>query len=180
VRRSRLLLGAALVPVLALGACGDDEADPTAEATAGIAAVVAGRVGVAPTQVAVACPEELVVEAGVEFTCAVTIAEADPIDLDFAVTIEGVVELQRAVVPTADAETYLAGQLAGPAEGAVQVDCGEAPLLVADIGDQLRCDAVRPDGTPHTVVVEILTLDGTVRYQVEPANGATTTTAPPP
>ena len=166
--------------VLVLG-CGEDEVDPGAEAAEGVAAVVAERLDTAPDDVAVTCPEDVAVEPGAEFACRVVVADAEPVDLDLVVGADGTVELRRAVIPTAAAEAYLVGELAGPAEGPVTADCGATPLLVADVGDDLRCEVVRSsDGAVHTVTVTVLALDGTVRYRVEAAGAvpsATTTTA---
>jgi hypothetical protein len=76
-------------------------------------------------------------------------------------------------VPTEAAEAYLVAELSTVAEGPVQVDCGVAPWLVADVGDDLRCEVVRgSDGAVLPVVVTVLALDGTVRYRVEPAGTA--------
>jgi hypothetical protein len=176
----------ALAVVVAAAGCGATEAepDPIGEAEAGIAAVLAERLDVAEDEILVACPADLEVEVGTAFACAVTIGAADPVDVDLAVEADGTVELQRAVIPTDAVETYLAAELAGPAEGPVEPDCGEPPLLVADVGDELRCEVVRTaDGAVRPVVVTVLALDGTVRYRVEaPAAPTTTTatTAPPP
>lgn len=167
-------------------ACGDDDADPAGEAAAGVAAVVSARLGAGAGAVIVTCPEDLVVEAGAQFACAVAVGGAEPVDVDLVVAVNGNVELRRAVVPTDAAEDYLVAELAGPAEGPVQADCGDAPLLVADVGDELRCEVVRSaDGAVRTVAITVLALDGTVRYRVEPAGsvpgstGATSTTSPP-
>jgi hypothetical protein len=172
----------ALVVVLLLAACGEEEPDPVAEAEAGVQAVLVERLDAEPEDVVVTCPAELEVAPGTTFACSVAVADADPIDVDLAVDADGVVELRRAVVPTAAAETYLEGELAGPAEGPVTVDCGDAPLLVADVGDELRCDVTRTDdGSIRPVVVTVLTLDGTVRYRVEaPTTTTTTSTTAPP
>ncbi len=165
---------------LAAGGCGSEEAaDPVAEAEAGLAAVLAERLDAEVDDVAVACPEDLVVEAGVEFACDVAVAGADAVAVDLAVAADGTVELRRAVVPTAAVEDYLATELAGPAEGPVEPRCGDHPLVVADVGDELRCQVERTaDGAEHDVVVTVLAVDGTVRYRVE-APATTTTTAAP-
>lgn len=169
-----------LAGVLVFAACGDDEApDPGQEAAAGVAAVVAERLDVEAQDVRVACPVGLDVEVTSTFTCSVAVPGADPVDLELSVAADGTVELQRAVVPTEAAEEYLVGELSGPAEGDVEVDCGEAPLLVADVDDDLRCEVVRvADGAVRSVVVTVLALDGTVRYRVE-APGSVAGPSPP-
>lgn len=171
---------AALASVLLVAACGDDEQpDPGEEAAVGVAAVVAERLNTAAGEVRVTCPRDLDVEVTPVFTCAVGVAGAEPVEVGLAVAADGTVELQRAVVPTEAAEQYLVGELAGPAEGDVEVDCGDAPLLVADVGDDLRCEVVRvADGAVRTVVVTVVALDGTVRYRVE-APGTVTGPSPP-
>jgi hypothetical protein len=172
-------LAVVVLLTVALAACGDDEADPGAEAAAGVAGVVAERLGTDVADVVVTCPEELDIEATPSFTCSVSVADAEPVDVPLSVASDGTVELQRAVVPTDAAETYLEGELAGPAEGDVDADCGEAPLLVADVGDDLSCEVVRAaDGATRTVTVTVLGLDGTVRYRVEPA-GTVAGSSPP-
>lgn len=179
---------AALVALAGAGfmaACGEeaDVADPGAEAEAGVQAVLVERLDAEPEEIVVTCPDDLAVEPGTTFTCAVSVTEAEPVDVDLAVGADGVVELRRAVVPTGAAETYLEDELTGPAEGPVTVDCGDVPLLVADVGDELECDVTRSDdGSIRPVVVTVLTLDGTVRYRVEaaPTTTSTPTTAPPP
>ena len=184
---SRRRGAAALVVAVVLGGCGDDEPpDPGAEAADGVAAVLAERLDTTPEEIAVTCPDDVAVDPGGEFVCQVAVAGAEPVELDLVVGADGTVELRRAVIPTQAAEAYLADELAGPAEGPVTAECGSAPLLVADVGDDLRCEVVRSsDGAVHAVTVTVLALDGTVRYRVEAAGavpGATTTTgttAPP-
>lgn len=173
---------AAVVLALVLTACGDsDEPDPGAEAEAGVRAVLVERLEAEPEDIVVTCPDELAVAPGTTFACSVAVGEADPVDVELAVGDDGIVELRRAVVPTTAAETYLEAELAGPAEGEVTVDCGDAPLLVADVGDALQCDVTRTDdGSTRPVVVTVLSLDGTVRYRVEAATTTTSTIAPPP
>jgi hypothetical protein len=178
----------AFAVLVAVGGCSEEKPDPAAEAAAGVKDVLVERLESDPDDVVVTCPEDLAVEPGVTFACAVRVAGADPVDIDLAVGADGTVELRRAVVPTAAAETYLVGELTGPAEGPVSADCGTAPLLVADVGDELRCEVVRADdGAVRTVTVTVLALDGTVRDRVEaepavPPVETTTTlpTAPPP
>jgi hypothetical protein len=79
-------------------------------------------------------------------------------------------------------EAYLAAELAAPAEGPVDPDCGDDVLLVADVGDELRCTVVRSvDGVDRDVIVTVLGVDGTVRYQVQgPTTTTTTATTTPP
>ena len=177
---------AAVAVALAVAAvgCGDERPDPGEEAAAGVAAVIADRLGPDAAEVDVTCPEDLPIDAVVEFVCDVAVGEAEPVPVDLSVSADGTVRLLRAVVPTGAAEDYLAAELTGPAEGPVEVDCGAAPILVADVGDPLRCEVVRTaDGAVHGVVVTVLALDGTVRYAVEPAApvagsaGTTATTA---
>ena len=175
-----------LLAALAFAACGDEEVDPGAEAAAGVADVLAERLDAPTDDVAVTCPDDVSVEPGVDFVCAVAVADADPIDIDLAVGADGTIQLRRAIVPTEAAEAYLIAELTAPAEGPVTADCGSAPLLVADVGDDLRCEVVRAsDGAVRTVTVTVLALDGTVRYRVEAAGtvpgsaGSTSTTSPP-
>jgi hypothetical protein len=185
MRRTVAVLAVAVTAAASAG-CGDDTADPAAEAAAGVQAVLVERLATEPEQVVVTCPEDLAVDPGVTFSCSVAVAEAAPVDVDLAVAADGTVELRRAVVPTRAAEDYLVGELLGPAEGPVTADCGNAPLLVADVGTDLRCEVVRgSDGEVRTVTVTVLALDGTVRYRVEAAGtvtgsaGPTSTTLPP-
>lgn len=168
--RAAAAMVVATVAVALGGGCGDDEEpDPVAEAEVGIAAVVAERLDAKGTDVAVDCPAELELAPGTEFACAITVAGAEPVDVALAVTADGAVELRRAVIPTAAAEAYLAAELAGPAESPVEPDCGDTVLLVADVGDDLRCQVIRAsDGSVYPVILTVLSLDGTVRYRVEP------------
>jgi len=169
--------GAAVLAVLA--GCGEDGQTSAEEAEAGIAAAVGDRLrgaGDGSVAVVASCPEDLDIEEARTFRCEVTVEGGEPLAVDLAVDATGTVDLRQAVIPTDAAEDYLAGELATPAEGPVTVDCGDAPLLVADVGDEVTCDVVRDaDGAARTVVVTVLTTDGTVRYEVR---GATTTTAP--
>lgn len=158
----------AFVAGYAVAGCGDDGPDPIAEAEAGVASVIADRLEAKREDIVVTCPEELELEPGVDFVCAVGVGPAAPVDVALLVAEDGTVELTRAVIPTAAAEAYLAAELTGPAEGPVQPHCGDAPLLVADVGDELRCEVVRTtDGAVRPVVLTVLALDGTVRYRVE-------------
>jgi hypothetical protein len=179
-RRPVAVTLAGVVVLAALAACGDDDPppDPAAETEAGIRTVLAERLATDARDVAVRCPDDVEVVAGTAFTCSVAVAGAAPFDVDLGVADDGTVELRKAVIPTADAEAYLADKLAGPAEGPVVPDCGDAPVLVAAVGDELRCQVVRTgDGATSTVVLTVLGLDGNVRYRVEPV--VTTTTALP-
>ena len=56
---------------------------------------------------------------------------------------DGHATLTSAVIPTQAAEAYLAGELAGPAQSDVTVDCGDLALLIGAVGDALTCEAVR-------------------------------------
>ena len=181
--RGTLAAGLAAVIVVLGAGCGDDPPDPAAEAEAGVAAVIAERLGPDAGDVVVNCPEDLPIDAVVQFVCDVAVGDAEAVPVDLSVSPDGTVRLLRAVVPTGAAEDYLAAELTGPAEGPVEVDCGTAPILVADVGDPLRCEVVRTaDGAVHGVVMTVLALDGTVRYAVEPAApvaGSTATTTTP-
>lgn len=156
-----------------LAGCGDDGPDAASEAAAGVAAVIAERVDVPVEDVEVVCPEDLEVAAGISFSCEVAVAGGEAVAIPLKVAADGTIELERAVIPTDAAEAYLTGQLTGPAEAPVATDCGDAALLVAAVGDELRCTAIRTsDGSTHAVVVTVVALDGTVRYRVEPATGS--------
>lgn len=161
-------------------ACGvDEQPDPGAEAADGVAAVVAQRMRIEPDAVAVVCPDDLPEDPGTRFACSVEVPGGEPVEVDLVIGDAGTVELLRAVVPAAAAEDYLRSELAGPAEGPVEVDCGDAPLLVADVGDELGCEVVRTtDGALRSVTITVLGLDGTVRYRVEATDTAPGTTAP--
>lgn len=164
--------GGAAVLSLGLAACGDDGPSAVEEAEAGIADVVARRLGAAAGHVVAACPDDAAVEPGVTLRCQVVVGGDAPVTLDLAVGDDGGVDLQHAVIPTAAAEAYLARELATAAEGPVSPDCGDTALLVAAVGDQLRCSVVRQsDGAVRSVVVTVLSNDGTVRYLVEAAPG---------
>jgi hypothetical protein len=92
----------------------------------------------------------------------------------FAIGEAGSVSPAVAVIPTAAVERYLATELATAAEAGVDVDCGEAPLVVHDVGETFACTVVRSsDGASFDVTVEVRSLDGSVTYTV----AATTTTA---
>jgi hypothetical protein len=181
--RSARLVGALVGAFgLVVGACGEEEEpDPIAEAEAGIVDVIAERLDATADDIAVTCPADLVVEAGARFDCDVVVHDAAPIAVDLAVSENGIVELQRAVIPTDAVEDYLEAELAVAAEGPVETDCGTEPLLVADVGDELRCDATRSaDGAARIVVVTVLAADGTVRYRVETPPTTTTSLPAPP
>lgn len=164
------LVGAATL-ALGLAACGDDEPSAVEQAEAGIADVVTERLGDdAPGDVVADCPDDAAVEPGATLRCEVVVGDDDPVTLELAVGDDGGVDLQHAVIPTAAAEAYLARELATAAEGPVTPDCGDTALLVADVGAELRCDVVRQsDGAARSVVVTVLSNDGTVRYVVEAA-----------
>ena len=169
-----LLLGA----VGGLAACGDEEVDRVGEAEAGIATALGERLGADVAGVTVACPDDASLEAGTSLACEVTVGDGTAQDVSFTIGEAGVVSPTEAVIPTAAVETYLAEELATPAESAVEVDCGEATLVVHDVGGTLTCTAVRSaDGVAFDVIVEVRSLDGSVTYTVV---ATTTTTAPPP
>jgi len=159
------LAGAAL-----LGACSSE--DRVGEAEEGIAQVLAERLDGAT--VVVTCPEDADLEEGASLSCDVAIGDADPLEVPFEVGASGSVRLAASVLPTPAVEQHLRTELAGPAEGEVEVDCGDDPLLVRDIGGTFMCDVTRiTDGVGFTVAVEVQSLDGSITFTV----ATTTTTA---
>lgn len=174
-------LGALAIVVVLIGGCSDD--DRVGEAEAGIAEVFADRLDVA--DVTVRCPDDAALESGSDLSCEVSVGRSDPQAIAFAIGEEGSVSPTVAVIPTTAVEGYLASELATSAGGEVEVDCGDAPLVVHDVGGTFSCDAVRTsDGVGFDVAVEVRSLDGSVTYTVAtttPTTVATTTTlAPPP
>jgi hypothetical protein len=174
------LLAAVVAVGAALGACGDDGQDVATEAEAGVVAVLAERLDVPVSGIAVACPDDLDLEPGSAFSCDVgvtgdgTATYEAPIEL--AVADDGTIELQRAVIPAAAARDYLTAELEPTAEGPVSVDCGPDALLVRSVGESFDCTATRTaDGVQFRVVVNVVAVDGTVDYRVE----RTTTTVGP-
>lgn len=165
---------AALVAAGLLGACSEPQ-DRVGDAEAGIADAFAERLAV--EDVVVTCPDDAELESGTDLACEVSVGGAEPQPVAFAVGEGGAVSPAVAVIPTAAVEEYLAVELATAAEGAVEVDCGDAPLAVHDVGGTFPCEVVRAsDGAAFDVTVEVRSLDGSVTYTV----AATTTTAPPP
>ncbi|MDQ3293569.1 MAG: DUF4333 domain-containing protein [Actinomycetota bacterium] len=159
--------------------CGEEE-DPVVEVEAGVAAVLAERLGSTVEAVTVDCPADAALEEGAELACAVSVAGDDAVDLRLVIGPAGSVELTRAVVPTDDAEAYLVGQLTRPAEGPVDVDCGEQTLVVRDVGETFPCEVRRQaDGATFDVTVTVFSLDGQVRHRVEPTTTTTPLAAPP-
>ncbi|MBA2495681.1 MAG: hypothetical protein H0V33_01035 [Acidimicrobiia bacterium] len=164
---------AVLLAALALGACGDvDGAEPVDAVESGLAAVVADRLELMATDVVVTCPrEEGDVAAGAELACVVAVGAGEDVTtvtVPLAIGTDGEVVLRSAVVPSASAEAYLAGELAVAAGGPVEVGCGTGALLVVAVDSTFGCAATRADGGTFTVTVTVETLDGAVRYEVEP------------
>ena len=180
MRRAAVLLPLLLLAVSA-SACGDDQ-DVVAEAEAGVATVLADRLAVPASAIAVTCPEDLELDPGVAFTCGVTLtddsaAPTSEVGIDLAVAEDGTVQLQRAVIPVEAAEAYLATSMEPTAEGPVTVDCGAERLIVRSVGETFECTATRTaDGVQFHTIVDVTAVDGTVNYRVE---RTTTTTAPP-
>lgn len=173
-----------VVAGVALAACGDD-GDPTGEAEAGVAAVLAERLAVPISDLQVTCPEDLDLEPGATFGCEILVrGDAAGVTLDLAVADDGTIELQRAVIPADAAEEYLAAELAPTAEGPVSVDCGAQRLLVRSVGETFECTATRSaDAVAFHVVVDVTAVDGSVHYRVErttTTTAATTPTTAPP
>lgn len=161
---------AALLAALVLAACGDD-AEPVAAVESGLAGVVADRLGSSAADVGVTCPPDGDVDAGAELACSVTAGEgADrtTVTVPLVIGADGEVVLRSAVVPSAAAEAYLAGELAVAAEGPVEVACGTGALIVVPVDATFTCAATRADGGTFTVTVTVEALDGAVRYKVEP------------
>ncbi len=163
---------AALLGALALAACGGGEdPDPVDAVETGLATVVAERLEVAAADVVVTCPPVDDVAAGAELECSVAVgagAGASTATVPVAIGTDGEVVLRSAVVPSAAAEAYLAGELAVAAEGPVEVTCGTDALLVVPVDATFACVATRADGGTFTVTVTVAALDGAVRYEVEP------------
>jgi hypothetical protein len=177
IRRTALVLGGIAVAGFGLGACSD--ADRIGEAEEGIASVLGERLGDDATAVAVTCPDDARLDPGATLECEVAIDDADPQAVAFAIGEEGSVSPAVAVIPTAAVERYLVAELAAAAEGEVTADCGDATLVVHDVGETFECTVVRAsDAAEFDVTVEIRSLDGSVTYTVV-ATTTTTTTAPP-
>lgn len=168
-RRVRAV-AAALLALAA--ACSDD--DRVGDAERGIAEVLAERLDV--DDVTVSCPEDAALDAGTTVACDVVVGGAEPQPVPFAIGDGGAVSPAVAVIPTSAVEDYLATELAVAAEGAVEADCGDAPLVVHDVGETFACTVERTsDGAAFDVSVEVRSIDGSVTYTV----AATTTTTPP-
>lgn len=168
---------AALAVALLVAGC-DSGPTPVDEAEAAIAGLVAARVDADVEDVVAACPDDATLEAGTELTCTVAVDGEQPVEVAFVFGDEegSPAELRRAVIPTADAETYLAGELEVAAEGPVELDCGTGSLLVRNVGGTFRCRVERvADGAEFTVTVTVVGLDGTVRHRVDPTTTTTTT-----
>ena len=164
-------LAAAGVAVLVAG-CGSE--DRVAEAEVGIAAALAERLEV--DDVVVTCPDDAELEDGSSLACDVAVGGAEPQPVPFSIGDGGTVSPSAAVIPTAAVEAYLASELATAAEGEVDADCGDAPLLVHEVGSTFECTAERlTDGALFEVTVEVRSVDGSVTYTV--ATTTTTTTA---
>jgi hypothetical protein len=163
----RILLAAGL-----LAACGS--ADRVGETEDAVAAVLAERLDHEIDAVEVTCPDDADLADGASLECEVAVDGEGPQALALEIGAEGNARLISAVIPTSAAEAYLVDELAGPAQSDVEVDCGDAPLLIGAVGDTFTCEAVRAsDGAAFDVTVELTAVDGTVRYRVE----TTTTTS---
>lgn len=135
---------------------------------AGLGELVAERLAVASTEVTVTCPPDIEVDAGAELVCDVAVGRRAGVAVPLVIGPDDEVTLGSAVVPAAAAADYLAGELAGPAEGPVEVACGTDPLLVVAVDATFACTATRADGDAFTVTVTVEALDGTVSYRVTP------------
>ena len=176
---SRAPLAIVLGLVVVLAACSSE--DRVAEAEEVLAAALGDRLGGddAP-RVAVTCPDDASLDAGSTLHCDVAVGEDAGQSVAFTIDDESGVELASAVIPTADLVAYLVAELTPPAEGPVEVDCGEDTVLVESVGGTVTCEVVRAsDGSRFEVVVEVTAIDGTVTYEVQPSSTTTTTTAPP-
>ena len=170
---------AVVFAALAAGCGGGGRGD---EARQQLAVALADRLDVPANQIAVTCPAGSNFDAGDAVTCQVAVDGDEPIVLALRVEDDGTVALGEAVMPTAAVESFLGGELAGPAEGPVVVDCGAGALIVAPVGERFECLATRTDRQSFTVSVVVVDVDGTVRYEVGTTTTSTTTTivAPPP
>lgn len=178
--RARRAAGAAGVLLLA-AACG--EADRVERAEDGIGAVIADRLGVDGGDVDVRCPADAALDPGATLTCEVEVVGADPQPVGFVVTGDGEIALGSAAVPTEAAEAFLVDTLATSAGVPVSVDCGEAPLIVREVGDTFSCTVTRSsDGSVFAATVRAVSVGGELEFQVVPGPTTTipttTTTAP--
>jgi hypothetical protein len=168
--RRRIAVAAAGVGLLACGG----ETDRIGEAEQGIASALGERLGDDAGEVEVTCPDDAVLDPGATLGCEVAIGGGAPQPVPFAIGEAGAVRPAAAVIPTAAVERYLAAELATAAETDIQADCGEASLVVHDVGESFVCTVVRSsDAARFDVTVEVRSLDGSVAYTV----AATTTTA---
>ena len=176
---SRVTLAVALGLAVVLGACSSE--DRVAEAEEVLAAALGERLsGAEARQVSVTCPDNASLDTGSTLHCDVAVGEDAGQSVAFTIDDESGVELASAVIPTADLEAYLVDELTPPAEGPVEVDCGDDTVLVESVGGTVTCEVVRAsDGSRFEVVVEVTAVDGTVTYEVQPSSTTTTTTAPP-
>lgn len=168
----------AVVAVAVVGAAGcGSSSDPVGEAEEGIAAALAERLEAA--DVTVSCPDDADLDDGSNLACDVTVDGAPPQTVPFAIGSGGAVSPAVAVIPTSAVEAYLVSELTTAAEGEVEVDCGDAALVLHDVGETFGCTVERvTDGAGFEVTVEVRSLDGSVTYTVATTT-TTATTAPP-
>jgi hypothetical protein len=134
-----------------------------------VAGVVADQLGATadPSEVDATCPGADDPQPGDEVRCRVTVGGGASLPVDFTVGDDGGLVLETAVLGREEVEAFLVAELAGPAEGDVEVDCGDEPVLAAPVDDVLLCGAVRSaDGAGFDVVVRVRSVDGELAYEV--------------
>ena len=158
---------AGLAAALALGACGGG---PSTLAAADVEAAVADAVGsgLAVEVATVSCPDEVPIEIGRRTTCRVEVdglgeMEAIVVQVDDQGTLE--VALGSALIDREEVATSLRSTLREELGRSFQVDCGDDPPALVEVGDTFPCRA-RDADSRRSVDVTVEGADGAVSFEI--------------
>lgn len=139
---------------------GDDAVEDAVEA------VIAGRLD-PDVSSEIVCPGASRPDPGEAVTCRASVDGGASEPFTLTADESGALVFDTAVLDRAAVEAFLVGELEVPAEGPVEVDCGDVAVLAGEVGDVLLCDAVRvADGAAYDVVLQIRSTDGELDYEV--------------
>jgi hypothetical protein len=156
------VIGAAVALAAGCGGAGTD----VGGVEVAIASALAESLDASDGAVVVTCPEDASLDEGSEVVCDVAVDGAPAPPVPIVVGSGGRATLAAAVLPTGAAEAHLAEVVRAP-DGA-EVRCGDAPLVVAEVGDTFRCEVTIADQPTRAYDVEVTGLDGEVRPRQVP------------
>jgi hypothetical protein len=173
-----ILVAAATVMTAACGVSPHRTLDAHSVASE-IGTVLARQYQLPAEHVSVHCPGGVRTISGQKFICQATVA-GESLSINGRVTSSDgryTVAPAQAVIVVARAEPVLQSEITAQLHVPVHVSCGTQRVLVLGPGDAFSCTAT-VEGETRLVTVDVVDLQGNVRYSLAPPTGGPATTSP--